>query len=61
MSNTPPPDIQAAALKVQQWLDQQEGSKSVDEIIKMTPAERLDYTRMRSQQTQMPDWKDPRK
>jgi hypothetical protein len=38
----------------------QPGTKSAEEIAKMTPAERWEYTRRRSQETSMPPWKDPR-
>ena len=36
------------------------GQRSADEIARMTPAQRLDYTRERSQQSKMPEWQDPR-
>ena len=46
MSNSPPPEIQAAAAKVQSWLDSQPPLKATDEQFKaMSPAQRLDYTR----------------
>ena len=38
----------------------QPGTKSAEEIAKMTPAERWEYTRRRSQETSMPPCKDPR-
>jgi hypothetical protein len=38
----------------------QSGVKTPEEIARMSPADRLDYTRSRSQQTKMPDWRDPR-
>ncbi len=60
MSNNPPPNVQAAAGVVQSWLDQQQRVLTADEIAKLSPAERLDYTRARSQAQKMPDWKDPR-
>jgi hypothetical protein len=34
---------------------------TADQIAKLSPADRLDYTRQRSQQTEMPEWRDPRK
>ena len=34
---------------------------SADEIAKLTPAQRLDYTRAASNARKMPDWQDPRK
>jgi hypothetical protein len=63
MSNparVPPPEVQRAAAQVQGWLDQQNAKpKSPEEIARMTPAQRLDYSRLFDQST-MPAWKDPR-
>jgi hypothetical protein len=56
--STPPPDVAEAAAKVQQWLDKPV-VKTVEEIARMSQAERLDYSR-RFNQTAMPEWKDPR-
>jgi hypothetical protein len=36
------------------------GTKTPEQIAAMSPAEKLDYTRERSQKTKMPDWQDPR-
>lgn len=36
------------------------GKLSDEQLAKLSPAEKLDYTRQRSAQKQMPDWKDPR-
>jgi hypothetical protein len=58
MSNTPPPAVAAAAAIVRAWLDTPVVKKA-DEIAKMTPAQRLDYSRQFNQK-QMPEWKDPR-
>ena len=56
----PPPEIQRAAGQVQDWLDQQNPTlKSPEEIARMTPAQRLDYSRQWDQST-MPAWRDPR-
>ena len=56
----PPPEIQRKAADVQAWLDQQNPTrKSPQEIARMTPAQRLDYSRLWDQ-TKMPEWKDPR-
>jgi hypothetical protein len=55
-----PPDVAAAAAKVQSWLDSQNAvPKSAEEIAKMSPRERLDYSR-KFDQSKMPEWKDPR-
>jgi len=57
----PPPHVQRGAADVQHWLDQQNPTpKSAEEIARMTPAERLDYTRAASAARKMPDWRDPR-
>lgn len=55
MAGTPPPDVAAAAAKVQAWLDADRtapvrsgdpaGRVSDEQFAKMTPAQRLDYTR----------------
>ncbi|CCE06451.1 hypothetical protein BRAS3843_1730020 [Bradyrhizobium sp. STM 3843] len=60
MSASPPPDVAVAAQKVQSWLDSQQRALTPDEIANLSPADRLEYTRARSQQTSMPAWKDPR-
>jgi hypothetical protein len=60
MATLPPRHVSDAAAVVNGWLDQQQRALSPDEIAKLSPADRLDYTRTRSQQTQMPAWKDPR-
>jgi hypothetical protein len=59
MSNTPPPEVAAAAAVVQRWLDQPAIPKSADEISRMTPAQKLDYARQFNQK-KMPDWTDQR-
>jgi hypothetical protein len=57
----PPPHIQRSAADVQRWLDQQNVTpKTPEEIARMTPAERLDYTRAASAARPMPEWRDPR-
>ena len=57
----PPPEVQRAAGQVQAWLDQQNATpKSLEEIARMTPAQRLDYARLFNQAA-MPPWKDPRR
>jgi hypothetical protein len=63
MTGTPPPDsVRAAAAVVEQWVREQETRRlSADEIAKLTPAQRLDYTRAASNARKMPDWQDPRK
>jgi hypothetical protein len=58
VSNTPPPNVAAAAAVVQRWLDTPV-AKSADEIAKMSAKERIDYCRQ-FPQNKMPDWKDPR-
>jgi hypothetical protein len=58
MSNTPPPEVQAAASVVQRWLDTPV-AKTAEEVAKMSPAQRLDYSRQFKQDA-MPAWKDPR-
>ena len=56
----PPPYVQRGAADVQAWLDQQNATpKSAEEIVRMSLAQRLDYSR-RFDQTKMPAWKDPR-
>jgi hypothetical protein len=60
-ARTPPPHVQRGAADVQAWLDQQNATrKSPEEIARMTPAQRLDYSRLFDQAT-MPAWKDPRR
>jgi hypothetical protein len=59
MSETPPPEVQAAANIVNAWLAKVEGRRSAEEIQRMTPAQRLDYARSFPQH-QMPEWRDPR-
>jgi hypothetical protein len=52
--DAPPPDVAAAADKVQAWLNQQTATpKTREEIDKMTPAARLDYAR-KFDQSKMP-------
>jgi hypothetical protein len=59
-SRLPPPEVQRAAGQVQAWLDQQNAKpKPPAEIAAMTPAQRLDYSRL-FDQSRMPAWKDPR-
>ena len=58
-NNIPPPNVQAAAAIVNDWLAKVEGRKSQEEIARMSPAERLDYNRQ-FDQSKMPGWKDPR-
>ncbi|WP_316228632.1 hypothetical protein [Bradyrhizobium sp. SZCCHNR1045] len=60
MSSNPPPDVQAAAAKVQTWLDSQQRALTPAEIAKLSSAEKLDYTRARSTAVKMPDWRNPR-
>lgn len=61
MSATPPPNVAAAAAVVQGWLDQQaNGYLSDEQVSKLTPAQRLDWSRQRSREKQMPEWRDPR-
>jgi hypothetical protein len=56
----PPPEVARAAAQVQGWLDQQNAKPAPPEVVaKMTPAQRLDYSRL-FDQSQMPAWKDPR-
>jgi hypothetical protein len=56
----PPLSVELSAKRVQQWLDQQERTpKSLEEIAKMSWAERLDYAR-KFDQASMPPWRDPR-
>lgn len=59
MSGTPPPNVQAAAAVVQAYLDSQQGPLSAEAYAKLSPAEKLDYSR-RFDQSKMPAWKDPR-
>jgi hypothetical protein len=54
----PPPHIAQAAKIVQGWLDEPT-IKPAAEIAKMTPAQKLDYSRSFDQKS-MPAWKDPR-
>jgi hypothetical protein len=58
--STPPPNVQAAAAIVNEWLDSQQGTLTPEQIARLGPAQKLDYTRRRSQETQMPAWRDPR-
>jgi hypothetical protein len=60
MSNVPPPEVAAAAAVVDNWLKSAPTAKTGDEIARMTPAQRLDYSRQFKQDA-MPAWKDPRK
>jgi hypothetical protein len=56
----PPVEVQRAAGQVQAWLDQQNATPAPPEVVaKMTPAQRLDYSRL-FDQTKMPPWRDPR-
>jgi hypothetical protein len=60
---TPPPEVLAAAAVLERWTSASEkaiGTKSAEEIAKMTPAERLDYCR-RFDQSKMPNSPDPRR
>lgn len=57
-TNTPPPEVAAAAAVVQSWIDQQNG-KQPARARKMSDAEKLDHCR-KFDQSKMPDWKDPR-
>ena len=43
-ANSPPPDVAAAAVVVQSWLDKQNGTQSAPPK-KMSAAEKLDYCR----------------
>jgi hypothetical protein len=63
MSSAGPPDnVKAAAAVVDQWVREQETRRlSADEITKLSPAARLDYTRAASNARKMPEWQDPRK
>ena len=46
MVNNPPPDVAAAAAKVQSWLNGQAPQKATDaDFAKMSNADRLDYVR----------------
>lgn len=55
-----PPEVAAAAAKVQAWLREQSASPdSADARAKMSPAARIEYCRG-FDQSQMPPWKDPR-
>jgi hypothetical protein len=57
----PPPEVQRAAGQVQAWLDQQNAKPAPPEVVaKMTPAQRLDYSRQWDQ-SKMPEWRDPRR
>jgi hypothetical protein len=62
-NSNPPADVTFAAVVVQTWLDKQQpggqGKLSVEQVAKMSPADRIDYCR-RFDQTNMPAWKDPR-
>jgi hypothetical protein len=61
MSNTPPPEVAAAAAVVQRWLDNAPPVvKSAEEVAKMTPAERLDYARQFPQHLPSGKWSKPR-
>lgn len=56
----PPPEIARAAGQVQAWLDEQNPTRlSREQIDKLTPAQRLDYSRLWDQ-SKMPEWRDPR-
>jgi hypothetical protein len=45
MAGEPPPDVAAAAARVEEWLKQPPARVSEAEYAKMSPAERLDYAR----------------
>lgn len=52
MSGNPPPDVAAAAAKVEAWLQGQPPQKATDAEFKaMSPAQKLDYARQFSQPT----------
>ena len=59
MTDTPPPHVAQAASVVNEWLANVEGRKSPEEIARMSPAERLDYSRS-FDQSKMPAWRDPK-
>jgi hypothetical protein len=60
MSTEPPESVRIAAAQVETWLRQQAtATKSAEEVAKLSPAARLDYSRQ-FDQTKMPAWKDPR-
>jgi hypothetical protein len=70
MAETPPPHVAAAAEIVRQYLDGPPTVRSADEVAKMTPAQKLDYSRQfkqaladgkRQDHATMPEWKDPRR
>jgi hypothetical protein len=54
----PPTHVAQAAAVVRAWLAEPV-IKPAEEIAKMTPAQRLDYSRSFDQKS-MPAWKDPR-
>jgi hypothetical protein len=57
---TPPAAVAAAAATVEKWLGEQSGArKSDEEVARMSPRERLNYSRS-FDQSKMPEWKDPR-
>ena len=63
MSSAPPPNVAAAASVVQGWLDttgNADGRLSDEQVAKLTPAQRFDWTRQQSQKKPMPEWRDPR-
>ena len=60
MTGNPPPEVQAAARVVQDWLDAQQRARlGQDAPRRLTDAEKLDRCRQ-FDQSKMPAWKDPR-
>jgi hypothetical protein len=55
----PPPDIAAAAAKVQAWLDAQKTPANPPPARPLSDAEKLDRART-FDQSKMPEWRDPR-
>jgi hypothetical protein len=54
-----PPNVQAAAAIVNDWLAKNEGRLSDEQHAKLSAKEKLEYSR-RFDQSKMPEWKDPR-
>ena len=60
MPGRPPPDVEAAAVIVNGWLERETAQpKSTEELAKLSAAERLDRCRQ-FDQSKMPAWRDPR-
>ncbi|WP_315729135.1 hypothetical protein [Bradyrhizobium sp. SZCCHNS2015] len=60
MSAIPPPHVAQAAAIVDGWLREVENRQlTAEEIRKLSPAEKLDYSR-KFNQAGMPAWQDPR-